>query len=281
MATVYGDCSDQRADSVAQGPKGLLLAVSSTVYQGSFVAFVDPNSQNPVQVEMVVDSASLQVGPYCPLEIISIVGKGLGPKQGASGMASNGSYATKLAGTQVMFGGLAAPLLFVSDTKINAIVPGAIYLPWGSLEVNTAAGTSAPYVTWLVQATPEIFSVDQSGVGQGAISNADGTANSASNPAARGSVISIFGTGGGLTNPVSGDGVIAQVQEPLAYTTLYVSIGGSAANVTYAGSAVGFVNGVMQIDAQVPADAPVGPATAIVVSEYGFRSRTGITVAIK
>lgn len=58
-------------------------------------------------------------------------------------------------------------------------------------------------------AAPGIFAANSSGTGQGAILNQDSTANSASNPAGRNTIIQIFATGEGQTDPPGVDGEIA------------------------------------------------------------------------
>src|SRR6185312_5976739 len=55
-------------------------------------------------------------------------------------------------------------------------------------------------------ASPGLFTLTKDGKGQGAILNQDGSPNGPANPAALGSVISLFGTGQGPTNPVVPDG---------------------------------------------------------------------------
>ena len=49
--------------------------------------------------------------------------------------------------------------------------------------------------------------------------NADGSVNSASNPAVRGTVVALYATGGGLTNPVQPDGVPPTVAASLLLTS--------------------------------------------------------------
>ena len=60
-----------------------------------------------------------------------------------------------------------------------------------------------------------------------------------------------------------------------------VSIGGANAQVVYAGSAPGEVEGVVQINAVVPQDAMPGTALPIVATIGGADSQAGVTVAIQ
>jgi uncharacterized protein (TIGR03437 family) len=59
-----------------------------------------------------------------------------------------------------------------------------------------------------------------------------------------------------------------------------VLIGGQQALCTYAGEAPGLVAGVMQINVQIPPNAPSGPLP-IQVSIGGNMSQNGITVAVQ
>lgn len=79
----------------------------------------------PVVVSAVVNPASWTGGTIAPGELVVIGGMMLGPSTGVSGSfdASTGKMATQLAGTTVTFDGVAAPLLYVSATQVNAIVP--------------------------------------------------------------------------------------------------------------------------------------------------------------
>jgi uncharacterized protein (TIGR03437 family) len=112
--------------------------------------------------------------------------------------------------------------------------------------------TSAP-VTLSVQATtPAVFWSDGVGPGNGAILNQNNSLNGKANRAARGSIVQIFLTGGGVTDPASTDGwvttQIAGVWPLLVAQPVTVTIGGVASDrITYAGGAPGAVAGLIQI----------------------------------
>lgn len=65
----------------------------------------------------------------------------------------------------------------------------------------------------------------------------------------------------------------------ITVTTPVVTIGGVPAAVSYSGLAPGFV-GLYQVNAQVPANSPVGAAVPVVVSVGGVASNA-VTVAIQ
>jgi uncharacterized protein (TIGR03437 family) len=126
---------------------------------------------------------------------------------------------------------------------------------------------------------PALITADASGQGQASAFNPDGSQNSPSTPAALGSVISLFGTGGGQTSPPASDGAIAtgDAQQVLPVS---VTIGGQTATVQYAGSAAGDVDGVMRIDVQIPAGVSPGPSVPVVIEEGGASSQSGVTIAV-
>jgi uncharacterized protein (TIGR03437 family) len=88
--------------------------------------------------------------------------------------------------------------------------------------------------------------------------NQDGSINSASNPAAQGSIVSVFATGLGPISPQQADGTL--VGFPLPTNVLPVTVGFVVANppfgatiynpfeVTYAGPAPDLVAGISQIN---------------------------------
>jgi uncharacterized protein (TIGR03437 family) len=170
----------------------------------------------------------------------------------------------------------------VSANQVNAVVPASGSFPWAGISVSTQAGSSATITTFMENANPSLFTMDGSGVGPGAILNQDYTVNSPSNPAARGSTIILFGTGGGLISPLFADGQIAPTASQLVMAPyLQVGFGGTAAGkVLYAGAAPGEINGLVQVNVTIPSGAPTGPAVPILLSLYPYESQSGVTVAI-
>jgi uncharacterized protein (TIGR03437 family) len=131
-------------------------------------------------------------------------------------------------------------------------------------------------------ANPSIFSANASGSGQGAIMNADLSRNSSSNPAAIGSVVAIYSTGTGVTQPGSTDGALtSSVNPPLIAQPVTVTIGGKSAQVMYQGAAPGLVAGVSQINVQVPANVTPGSAVTVTISVGGVEALNTVTMAVK
>ena len=82
--------------------------------------------------------------------------------------------------------------------------------------------------------------------------NQDGTLNSADNAARAGSFVSVFATGLGQTDPEGSDGAIAAGAGKPPVRPVTIKVGHETARVTYAGAAPGLVEGVIQINFEVP-----------------------------
>jgi uncharacterized protein (TIGR03437 family) len=110
----------------------------------------------------------------------------------------------------------------------------------------------APLTCKVRFANPALFRMHAGFSTQAAVLNEDGTINGPSNPASRGSVIALFGTGFGLTNPPGTTGA----WNPLAPANLRlgvrVQIGNAEAEVLYAGTAPALLSGIDQINVRVP-----------------------------
>ncbi len=229
----------------------------------------------------VVSAASQLAGAIAPGEIISIFGNNIGPSSPASTLLDDsGLVSKKLAGIQMLCDGSPAPLIYVSAGQINAVVPYAVAGRTSTqVMVYSQGQTSAPVSIPVAPSAPSLFAVDASGTGQGAILNENGSANSAVNPAARGSVITLFATGEGQTNPPGVDGKLATDPLPQPVLPVEVLIGNVAAEIQYKGAAPGEVAGVLQINARVPTS--IQPGNQPIVLTVGQASSANtVTVAV-
>jgi uncharacterized protein (TIGR03437 family) len=204
----------------------------------------------PAQIvaEGVANSATFLAGGVSPGEIISIYagpGVSLGPSTPvglqltAAGLVSN-----QLGGTQVMIDGVAAALTYVSSSQINVVVPYEV------------AGQTSVQLQVIVQGKPTnsvTVPVAASSPGIFAITNPDGTVNSAANPVAASGYLVLYGTGEGQTTPPGVDGGVNTTVFPKPNLPVTVQIGGQTAQVLYAGAAPDFVAGVLQVDVLIPA----------------------------
>jgi uncharacterized protein (TIGR03437 family) len=241
-----------------------------------------PSAVHPA-ISSVVNAASFLEGAVAPGELVTIFGANLGPSAGAPSLLNGDLVANAIDGTQVTFGGIAAPLLFASSSQINAVVPFGVTGSTTQVQVLQQNQPIASTTVDVQPASPALFAFNASGGGQGAILNQDLTVNSRTNPAAPGSVVVLYGTGGGLTMPASMDGLLTPASQPYLVPMLpvSVSIDNKPAQVLYAGAAPGIVAGVIQINAVVPANAGAATTDQVVVTIGGFVSPTAITVTVQ
>jgi uncharacterized protein (TIGR03437 family) len=145
-------------------------------------------------------AATVANGHVAPGEIVSIYGVGLGPTPGVGAkLDQDGRLTTSLAGVQVLFDGQPAPLLYASDTQINAIVPfGVSGKDSVTFQVMLPSGPMPPLSLIVTAAEPGIF---RGANGAAAALNEDGSINSPQNPAKRGSIVTIYVNGAGLLDP--------------------------------------------------------------------------------
>ncbi|HEY1753984.1 MAG TPA: IPT/TIG domain-containing protein [Bryobacteraceae bacterium] len=233
----------------------------------------------PPMLGSIVSAASGLPSAISPGQIITLYGSGIGSTPAGLFLTPGGKVATTLGGTQVLINNIAAPLIYESSSQVNAIVPYEVPSSGVATVQVTSSGLQSP--TWsvpLAPAEPSIFTAGSTGLGQAAILNQDSSINSASNPAAIGSTVQIFATGGGQTSPASVTGSVASANMSLLPVT--VTIGGQTAAVTYQGSAPGEVAGVLQVDAVVPAGISSG-ADVLALTVNGQHSQPSVTIAIK
>jgi uncharacterized protein (TIGR03437 family) len=232
----------------------------------AFAAKVDFSQPAGPSLASVLNAANLfpgyatqyPTGAVAPGEIVTLFGNDFGSSKPA-----------------VNFGQFPAPVLYSSNCQINAVVPFEVN-PGSTTLVTVESGeqTLGPIKLPVVVAAPGIFTMNDSGSGQGAILNQDSSVNSPSNPAAPGSIVSVYMTGTGALTPSIADGSLGPLTPPFPAPVAVISatIGGVAAPVTFAGQAPGFVAGATQINIQVPQNAPVGSAVPVIVYAAGYVS---------
>jgi len=152
-------------------------------------------------------------------------------------------------------------VLGATPFQINAVVPPGIAPGTATLTAKGLLGTITQSVAVLPSA-PGIF----------AITNQDGSLNSAANPAQRGADVVIYGTGLGAT--------AAQGSLQVVTGTVGVGIGpGAPVKPAFAGLTPGFT-GLYQVNVQIPAGIAPGASVAITLQEAGQTSNT-VAIAIE
>jgi len=228
------------------------------------------------------NAASYATGTASPGMIFVAYGSNIGPATLTGPTVSGGLLSNNVAGAQLLFDGVAAPIVYVSATQSSGIVPYEVAGKSTTQVVAVFNGQrSAPLTVNVVSAVPGLFSADFKGSGQGAIYNQDGTPNSASNPANRGDIVVLYGTGEGQTAPPGTDGMIASGVYPKPVLPVSVTIGSQPTDPPlYAGAVPFVVAGEIQVNVRVPTN--IGPGNQPVVLTIGTASsQANLTVALK
>jgi uncharacterized protein (TIGR03437 family) len=177
----------------------------------------------------------------------------------------------QLNGIQVLVNGTAAALFYAGTDQINFEVP--VGAPSGGtadlqvIEVATGRvlgnSTIAMYTV-----SPGVFTQTGTGIGDGSIANQDGTLNTSKNPAAAGSVVTLYLTGQGYISGMPADGDISHTALSTPYTPTVYIVGEPnpvpAANILYSGLAPTLV-GVWQINVKIPLDVISLPSSPVQV----------------
>jgi len=285
--TIFVDASTLRAvipQSQLTNVGNLRISVSGTA--GSSQPFVVNVTSNGISVlsSGVVNAATFQPGSFAPGELITVFGTGFGPATlTGTTVDASGTLSNVVGETRVLFDGVPAPLIYVTRGQLSTLVP---YAAAGrssiSMQVEYQGQLSGAVTLSIAQAFPGLFTADSSGRGQAAAFNQDGSLNSPANPAEKGGILVLYGTGEGQSNPAGADGKISTgfaLTKPVLPVT--VLINGISAEIIYAGAAPGLVAGVMQLNVRVPDNVPSASALPIVVNVGGASSRFDVTVAVK
>jgi uncharacterized protein (TIGR03437 family) len=239
----------------------------------AFAAKVDFSQPAGPTLASVLNAASFfpgyvtpfPTGAVAPGEIVTLFGNGFGSST-----------------PSVSFSQFPATILDASNCQINAVVPFEVTPTLPTFVTVEAGGqTLGPVKLPVVLAAPGIFTVNDSGSGQAAILNQDSSVNSSTNPAARGSIVSVYMTGAGALSPLIADGSLGPLIPPFPMPMAGVSatIGSVDAPVAFVGQAPGLIAGATQVNIQVPQNAPVGAAIPITIYAGGYVTQS-VTMAV-
>ncbi len=231
---------DSNGNLILSGTAGNILRLNPSAATSAAAIFALTNSAVPQA------GASIAGG-----ELATFYGAALGPVNGIVGEPdSNGLYPTELGGVSVVFAPgtvmqESAPLLYVGLDQINFQVP--FQLAGQPIAVTTSTGG-------VVSLEPR----GNGSIGIFGVLNADGSVNSASNPAQEGSIVALYATGLGRPSVFSVDGAISPSANSAFEYLLEVtfqSYGGQAGAyslpVLYAGTAPDLINGLDQVNVQL------------------------------
>jgi uncharacterized protein (TIGR03437 family) len=269
------------AANTYQGLITVTAAGASNSPQSVSVSMVVTGTLSPIlTISSITNSGTGLEGPIAPGELFTIMGKNLGPTTGTVFSVNNGTVSGTLAGTTVTVGSIAAPVLYTSTTQINAIAPYEIS---GQSQVTVQVvyqGTAATQAVPVQSASPGAFTLNSAGTGGVVAANQDGTINGPNNPAAKGSYVTIYFTGGGQTNPAGVTGSVTGSVLKWLTQPITVTVGNQPATVGFDGSAPTFVDGVDQLNIQLSPNTPSG-AQPIIINVGGFSSPSTVTLAVQ
>ncbi|MCC6588371.1 MAG: hypothetical protein IT168_16885 [Bryobacterales bacterium] len=220
-------------------------------------------------------------------QFVTIFGSGLGPAEGATYQLAGNRVPTELAGTRVLFRGEAIPLLYVSHTQVNAVLPFQVPAASGPVITVQRGGQSSELILERTDLWPEhinLLTVDGKSNSQALAVNQDGTLNSVDNPAPLGSVVTFYGTGGGQTDPPSLPGEVVPLNAVRrlvrAPQVLFGDLRGGT--VEWAGAAPGQISAVNQINYRLPPTLRenTNPNAAFIAFE-SYVVGSGATIAVK
>jgi uncharacterized protein (TIGR03437 family) len=256
------------ASYLRQSGTMFVTAPGHLLFYNNAVSTVDLTSTPAMNFSCPANSASYAVA-LAPGEIVSLFGYGIGPDTGVGGEPdANGRFPTLLAGVQVLFNGVPAPLLYVQAAVINTVVPQSVN---GATIQISYQGRSAPALEVLGQsANPGVF----------VVANQDGTVNSQSNPAKSGSTITLYATGMEITGVNLTDGQVAPISPLIPFNFGQngdaVLFSGIAGSIQWEGAAPELIFGTDQINVQLPSSLAVTPpfssVAMVVQSAYLYSS---------
>jgi uncharacterized protein (TIGR03437 family) len=217
--------------------------------------------------------------PIAPGEGISVLGCNLGPQVPVN--SGDTTWPTWIDGTVVRINGQDAPMKFISFYMIEVQVPMELDLSRNAKVSVFRNGVTTNEVEVPVASTsPAVLTTNLSGYGQAAAVNSDGKQNGSANPAAKGSVITVYAGGLGVTDPQIGVGQPAPLTPALkTVAPVTATIGGVVAQVRQAALAPDKVS-VYAVEIVVPAGVRTGAAEVLLTA--GDRtSQRGATVQVQ
>jgi uncharacterized protein (TIGR03437 family) len=263
---------DGSAITATRTPPGTPLVYDSTtgtllLISGSDLIRFDP--EQPTSIACVLDAADLgPVTAVAPGELLSLFGRFLffASDELYFPLAPvNGSFPVTWQGVGVAASNVPAPLLYVSGQQINIQTPYEVAAdPELNLTVtypDINGDTVSDSRTLRVAARNPVAFLSQPSnynVAYPLTLNADGTVNSETNPAATGSVVTIFLDGLGVTSPAPVTGLINTSPVPLSVpitVTAYCEGPLYCYDVPVffsAGSLAGSISGVTQVQLLAP-----------------------------
>lgn len=220
------------------GPAGIALL------PGNVILFADAGKIRKLEPANIfplgtVNAASQASQPLSPGELVTLYWTGLGTPAATQAVGITDPLPTELADTQVLFNGIAAPILYVDAKQINVLVPTTLSATDTVSVEALYKGQKSNHIQMPYQpASPGIFVLT------------DADYRLVNDGIARGATLLIFGTGAGLMTPWPGDGRITlgagSINAPVE-----VRLGDTSLPLDYAGPAPSLIAGVFQLNVRI------------------------------
>ena len=218
----------------------------------------------------VGDTPELIVAPG---SVVSVVGVNLAAAEERGPLSP---LRQSLGGVTVRASGILMPLFYVSPTQINAQLPFEISEGDQTLTVNVPGKPDISVVFTVARNAPGLFATPLGDTPYATALHADGSAVTVDNPAAKGEIITLHGTGFGpyLGNAPDGFALPADPNFALLDPVTVVA-GDTELKTIYAGAAAQKV-GVQAVSFQITDDLPEGVNMPVKVRVNGHESNVVI-----
>jgi uncharacterized protein (TIGR03437 family) len=234
----------------------------------------------------VMNAATLAPGPVAGGTLVTIKGKGLSYRSDSVQQNPDGNLPLKLAGVEVLFNGVAIPLLSVAPDEVQGQIPyGLENMSSASLYIRTERPDGSTWISnavaiGIAPASPGLYAFTGTEPRTGILlhrpndgEDSGGTPVTAESPAVPGEIVTVWATGLGPVmadeaSPVEGvpfAGPDAAVTLPVA-----ASVNGRIAQVLSATLPRGAI-GIYEVRVLVP-DTETSQRAQLVITEHGINS---------
>jgi uncharacterized protein (TIGR03437 family) len=180
-------------------------------------------------------------------------------------------YGSNLTGTTgVTVGGAAAYVIYVSAVQVNVEFPFSVATGSANVVVTTPGGSSIPFSVTIAATAPAVLA---SGV-----LDLSGNPINAANPAFPGQTLTVYWTGGGVTNPLAPVGPVSNTSSYVFQSAPALVVDARNSTILFAGLSPGLA-GLDQINFIVPPTAPSGVQPLVISSGGGSSPPVNVYIA--
>jgi uncharacterized protein (TIGR03437 family) len=226
----------------------------------------------------IVSTGSYAPGPFAPNSLITIFGSSLAP--GPRGLLPsdivNNILPTELNNTRVFVDNFAVPLLYVSETQVNLLIPARQALGKADIQVVRQGLRGPVVVVEVAAAAPALFLNGDFAIA----THADNSVITPEKPARPGELVVLYAAGLGKTQANPANGELVPYLSPLL-GSLRVTVGGETvdpARVLYGGLTPQSA-GLYQVNFMLPEKPAADPEIRLFVGDAG--SPVGVKLPLR